>query len=129
VSDAELADLYARCRAVVYPPEEDFGLVPLEAQAAARPVIAFGRGGATETVRPLGPGVAEPTGLFFLRQDAASLAEAVRHFESVEDRFDPKAIRAHAERFSGARFQREIQAEVRELLDRSPAGGERRSRQ
>ena len=63
VSDAELARLYARCRALIHPQEEDFGLVAVEAQAAGRPVIAFGKGGAVDTVRPWGRSGAPPTGL------------------------------------------------------------------
>jgi glycosyltransferase involved in cell wall biosynthesis len=113
VSDAALADLYARCRALVYPQEEDFGIVPLEAQAAGRPVIAFGRGGATETVVPLGdPAGRSPTGVLFPAQTAAALADGVRRFEDAAARFDPRAIRAHAEAFRSERFRAELRAEI-----------------
>jgi glycosyltransferase involved in cell wall biosynthesis len=116
-SDAELADLYARCRALVYPQEEDFGIVPLEAQAAGRPVIAFGRGGATETVVPLGdPGGRAPTGLWFEPQTPEALAAAVERFEAEEARFDPAAIRRHAQAFGSERFRREIRACVEAAL-------------
>ena len=73
--------LYARCRALVYTQEEDFGIAALEAQASGRPVIAFGRGGALETVRPLiGPPdtAAHATGVFFDAQSRDALAGAVR---------------------------------------------------
>ncbi len=109
--DAALADLYARCRALIYPQEEDFGLVAVEAQAAGRPVIAFGRGGATETVRPFdAPGNGPATGLWFDAQEPESLAAAVRRFLTVEEHFDPLRIRRHAERFSSERFRREMRA-------------------
>ena len=120
VSDAELADLYARCRALVYPQEEDFGIVPVEAQAAGRPVIAFGRGGVTDTVVPLGDATAPPTGIFFDAQTPEGLAEAVRRFEAEEAGFDPPAIRASTQRFGATRFRREIRAVVDDTLARGP---------
>jgi glycosyltransferase involved in cell wall biosynthesis len=122
-SDAELADLYARCRALVYPQEEDFGIVAVEAQAAGRPVIAFGRGGATETVVPLGDPAGRPaTGVWFDAQTPESLAGAVRRFEADADRFDPAAIRRHAERFRAERFRTEILAQIEKALAaRGPA--------
>lgn len=124
-SDAELADLYARCRALIYPQEEDFGIVPLEAQAAGRPVIAFGGGGATETVVPLGNAAgAPPTGVFFTPQTPEALADAVRRFEANEQSFDPAAIRRHAERFGAERFRSEILACVERALAARPAAAD-----
>ena len=91
-SDADLLDLYRRCRLLVFPGEEDFGIVPLEAQACGRPVVAFGRGGALETIRD------EVSGLFFHTQTPEALQEAV---DRCADRnWDPRAIRQQAERFS-----------------------------
>lgn len=98
VDDATLADALARCRALVFPGVEDFGIVPLEAMASGRPVLAYGRGGATETVVP---GV---TGLLFEEQTVEGLIGAVERFEATSARFDPATIRAHAERFSPQRF-------------------------
>lgn len=117
VSDEELAGLYRRCRALIYPQEEDFGIVPLEAQASGRPVIAFGRGGATETVVPLGnPENSSPTGVWFPEQTSASLREALSAFEANADDFSASAIRRHAETFDAAVFRREMLAEVTALL-------------
>lgn len=98
----ELRELFEGCRAFLFPGIEDFGITPLEAQAAGRPVIAYGEGGALETVRE------GETGLFFHEQTAGGLAEAVRRFEASEDAFRPENCRANAERFGPARFREEI---------------------
>jgi glycosyltransferase involved in cell wall biosynthesis len=119
VPEPELAKLYARCRALVYPQEEDFGIAALEAQASGRPVIAFGRGGAVETVRPLtGPadGAVHATGVHFDAQTRDALVDAVERFEEAEPYFDAKLIRSHAERFSAARFRDEFMREVNATL-------------
>lgn len=131
VDDHELAELYAGCRALVFPGLEDFGLTPLEAQACGRPVIAYGFGGVRESVVPLnlggeesgavageaasqgagGPGRrAAPTGVFFYEAVPEALARAVRAFEQHRDRFDPAAIRAHALQFDRAVFKERMQA-------------------
>lgn len=87
---------YARCRALIFPGEEDFGIVPIEAMASGRPVIAYGRGGVTETVTG---GV---SGLLFEEQSAAAIERAVHEFEQMH--FDQRTIKAHAEKFHGDRF-------------------------
>lgn len=116
-SDAALADLYARCRALVYPQDEDFGIVPVEAQAAGRPVIAYGSGGATETVVPLDdPAGRAPTGVWFTPQTPEGLAEAVRRFEREEKQFESVVIRRHAEQFRSERFRTEIGIEIATAL-------------
>ena len=94
----------ARCRSLVFPGEEDFGIVPLEAQACGTPVVALGKGGSLETVR------AGETGVFFGEQTAVSIQETVRRFETL--RFDPKVVREHAERFSAPRFRDEFRGFV-----------------
>ena len=104
VSDAELKELYSRCLALVFPQEEDFGIVPLEAMAAGRPVIAYRAGGALETV------VEGETGVFFDRQDAQSLMDAVKNFEPGV--FSPQKAREHALRFDVSRFKEEIERYV-----------------
>jgi glycosyltransferase involved in cell wall biosynthesis len=116
-SDAEIAELYARCRAVLFPPLEDFGIVPLEAMAAGRPVAAYGAGGATETVVGLGSGGdAAPTGVFFHEQTVDALVEAMRTLEANEARFEPKALRAHAETFDRPLFRDRIAAYLERAL-------------
>ena len=97
LGDEEAKGHLERCRAFVFPGEEDFGIAPLEAQAAGRPVIAYGRGGALETV------VDGETGLFFREPTPESLAQTVLEFE--DSRFEPAAIRAHALRFDRAVFR------------------------
>jgi glycosyltransferase involved in cell wall biosynthesis len=110
--DEEVADLMERCRALVFPGEEDFGLVPLEAQAAGAPVIALSSGGALETVISTsdgnGHGHHDPTGVFFERPDSAALQDAIIRFEG--ETFDPQAARRNAERFSIASFNEGMRA-------------------
>jgi glycosyltransferase involved in cell wall biosynthesis len=94
-----------RCRALIFPGEEDFGIVPVEAQACGTPVIAFGRGGARETV--IGPeGGREPTGLFFPEQTAEHLAESILQSEQTD--FHPATARRKALKFDRRRFARNI---------------------
>jgi glycosyltransferase involved in cell wall biosynthesis len=123
VSDAELASLYAGARALVHPQEEDFGICALEAQAAGRPVIALGRGGALDTVVPRRDDAGAPnraTGVFFHEQTPAALAEAVERFEKLEERFDARSIRSWAEGFGPARFRRALGAQVERALAEGP---------
>jgi glycosyltransferase involved in cell wall biosynthesis len=100
VDDEEIQELLTGCLALIFPGEEDFGIVPVEAMAAGRPVIGYGRGGLTESV------VDRRTGLFFSRPTVESLIDAVSRF-SVSD-FDPKRISKYAEKFSRERFKREM---------------------
>ena len=105
-SDADVRDLYRRAAVVLLPGEEDFGIVPLEAQACGRPVVALGRGGATETV------VSGETGLLVDDVSAEAFADAVS--AALAQTFDKALIRHHAERFGRARFGDEMEAIVRE---------------
>ncbi len=89
-ADQEMLRRYYRgCRALLFPQKEDFGIVPLEAQACGRPVIAFSQGGALETIAP-------STGIFFAEQTPTGLQDAIQEFKRVETSFDHGAIRAHA---------------------------------
>jgi glycosyltransferase involved in cell wall biosynthesis len=99
-SDSEVADHMSRCRAFVFAAEEDFGIAPVEAQAAGAPVIAYGRGGVLETVQP---GV---TGLLFPEQQAESLQAAIIEAERSHNTFDATRIRLGAERFTREIFTR-----------------------
>ncbi|MCC8401607.1 glycosyltransferase [Paraburkholderia sp. MMS20-SJTN17] len=117
-----LKDYLARARAFVFAAEEDFGIVPLEAQACGTPVIAFGKGGALETVVPVGD--PHPTGVFFTRQTVVSMLDAIDRFERLSAYITPAACRANAERFSARVFRRAFMAEVTRTIS---ADGRRRS--
>jgi glycosyltransferase involved in cell wall biosynthesis len=123
--DDDVAELYARCRAVLFTAVEDYGIVPLEACAAGRPVIALARGGVLETMVGLDddePGAEPPTALWFHEQTEAALSAAITRFEQVEHRFDPKALRARAERFDRPVFKSRLAAYVRQRWEESRAG-------
>lgn len=107
VSDAELASLYARARALIVPNVEEFGIAAVEAQAAGRPVVAADAGGARETVIP------GETGVLVKPGDPEALAEALRHTDF--DRFSPARIKAHAAQFSTAAFQERFCAEIAQV--------------
>lgn len=102
--------LLGGARAFLFAAEEDFGIAPVEAQARGVPVIAYGRGGALETV--LGPSHHAPTGVFFEQQSEAAIVDAVRQFEADADRIEPTACRANAERFAEHVFRNEFAAFV-----------------
>jgi glycosyltransferase involved in cell wall biosynthesis len=108
---ADLRRAYAECRALIFPPEEDFGIVPVEANAAGRPVIAFGRGGACDSIVP------EETGLFFHDQSVDALVDAVGRFERWLPHFNPQAARTNARRFSPGVFDAKFGAAVAEGLE------------
>ncbi len=129
----ELVELYEGCRAFLFPGEEDFGIAPVEAMAAGRPVIALAGGGALETViGPDDPEGRKPTGVFFPEESSDHLAEAIRTFETMEDIFHPADIRAHALQFDTSIFRTAIEEYLRnaltefgaeEVMQPSPAGG------
>ncbi|MGY5956339.1 Glycosyltransferase family 4 protein [Kosakonia sp. BK9b] len=109
-SFAVLREHMQNAKAFVFAAEEDFGIIPVEAQACGTPVIAFGKGGALETVIP--PEHSHPTGVFFAEQTASAIVEAVETFEKSRSIFTPEACRRNAERFSQQRFEREIKEYV-----------------
>lgn len=100
--DDVLKDYMSRAKAFIFAAEEDFGIVPVEAQACGTPVIAFGKGGAVETV------IDGVTGSFFNEQSVESIVDAVNRFENNYSNFSPEKIRQNAERFSVQRFQKEF---------------------
>ena len=107
-SDEVLRDHYRRTKALLFPGEEDFGIVPVEAQACGAFVIAYGKGGALETV------MRDETGLFFGELKSDSLADAIHRFESRS--WNPDAPRKNAARFSNDRFIMEMKNMIQRVL-------------
>ncbi|NLE77552.1 MAG: glycosyltransferase family 4 protein [Chloroflexi bacterium] len=116
VDDAQTRQLFQRCAALIFPGVEDFGIVPLEAQSAGRPVIAFAAGGALDTV------VEGVTGTFFHEPTSEALKQAVQTFDPAA--YDGERIRRHALAFSRERFRREMRAYVEERLAEFRAGAQ-----
>jgi glycosyltransferase involved in cell wall biosynthesis len=118
LKDQEVADLMARCRALVFPGQEEFGITAVEAQAAGAPVIAYAAGGVTESVKMFGAvhesGDTAATGVSFHPQTPEALLEAVRRFGTLD--FDARLLRENAERFATENFTRRIRRVVDELL-------------
>lgn len=104
ISDKEVMDYLQRCRALIFCAEEDFGIIPVEAQCCGRPVIAFGKGGALETV------IEGKTGTFFHHATSDSVERAISRFEKLEadGAFDTDFIESHAKSFSEQRFEKQI---------------------
>lgn len=105
ISDEEVKDYLQRCKAMIFSAEEDFGIVPLEAQACGRPVIAYGKGGALETV------VDGVTGVFFREQEVDSVVSAIQKFETLS--LNTNDIYTHAMKFSRERFKKEIKCIIK----------------
>jgi glycosyltransferase involved in cell wall biosynthesis len=119
-----LKKYYGECRALIFPGEEDAGITPVEAQASGRPVVAFGKGGALETVVPLEDfqkGKSDFfSGVFFREQTEESLIEAVESLEAHAAELDPRKIRAHALNFDREVFKKKIQNKIREKMGLQP---------
>ena len=104
-----LPGIFAGCRALVFPGEEDFGIVPVEAMASGKPVIALGRGGALETVVDIDNSQKRsPTGIFYYDQSIECLIDAVLRFERLRPAFSPERIREHSCSFRRERFEAEV---------------------
>ncbi len=108
---SDLKDHYSRCRALIFPGEEDFGIVPVEAMASGRPVIAFGRGGAEETVIP------GQTGVFFHEQTVHAINQAIDAFEAMDGSFEPTRIANHARNFARSAFKSRMSALIERWMD------------
>jgi glycosyltransferase involved in cell wall biosynthesis len=110
VDDVKIGDYYQRCKALIFPTEEDFGIVPLEAQACGKPVIAYAKGGALETLN-------SDTGVFFFPQSPSALIEAIKGFESKKSTFNREVIRKNALRFDRDIFKKNIENFVKEKIN------------
>ncbi len=148
--DDEFAELLGRCRALIFPGEEDFGILPVEAMACGRPVIAYGKGGVTETVIPINsakcevrsakcevpfipshtphPAPRTPTGVFFYEQTVDALIGAIELYERSADRFDPEGLRAHALTFDRSIFEKRMAAFLSEHYEAWSKEGRSRRR-
>jgi len=152
--DGEVAEVLGRCRALIFPGEEDFGILPVETMACGRPVIAYGAGGVTETVIPINssesrvpsfalsrgdpagrpypePGTRNrepgtPTGVFFYEQTVEALMQAIDLYERSPERFEPEALRAHALAFDASVFEKRMAAYVAERYERWEREGQSR---
>jgi glycosyltransferase involved in cell wall biosynthesis len=107
-SNEELAQLYAKCIALIFPGEEDFGIVPLEAQASGKPVVAFSKGGALETI------INGKSGVFFPKQTAESLQQAFENLSLIK--FNSTDIRQHAFGFSRSIFKQKMKEYIEEKV-------------
>lgn len=113
ISDEEVKNYLQRCKAMIFSAEEDFGIIPVEVQACGRPVIAFGKGGALETV------IDEKTGVFFYRQSTDALLIAIEKFEKLHKQglFKTEEIVEHAKKFSTERFCKQIKEHIEKILE------------
>lgn len=114
--DQVLHDYMRKAKAFVFAAEEDFGITPVEAQACGTPVIAYGKGGVLETVRPYG--INNPTGLFFDRQSISSLVETVKKFDKIQNLILPSDCKENSQSFSSDRFKRELNAYIEQKWNR-----------
>lgn len=112
ISDSEVGNYLQRCKALIFCADEDFGIIPVEAQACGRPVIAFGKGGALETI------LENKTGIFFYEQTIDSVISAMTRFEELyaQKQFDSTIIAKHAASFSSERFRREFSTLVMKTI-------------
>jgi len=109
-TDEVLAEFYKNCTAFIFPSEDDFGIAPVEAMSYGKPVLAFRKGGATETI------IEGKTGEFFDYQNAAVLADGIRRLRQNLKNYDPKFIQNHAQKFNKERFEKEFKNTIDKLI-------------
>ena len=114
--DHTVQQLYAGCKALIFPGQEDFGIVPLEAQACGKPVIAYGKGGALETVIGMDAADGGGTGVFFQEQTVSQLQSAIKRFQENVSIFNPQICRQNAERFNRTRYQSEMALFIQNVI-------------
>jgi glycosyltransferase involved in cell wall biosynthesis len=124
VPDKQLRDLMTTARAFVFAAEEDFGIIPVEAQSEGAPVLALGRGGARESILTTGP---RPTGMFFETPEPEAIAACVRSFVAKEKSISRLDCRQRAGFFSADRFRSQFAAAVNEEIDNFRAGHQGRA--
>jgi glycosyltransferase involved in cell wall biosynthesis len=131
ITDEQVREQYAHCRALLFPALEDFGIVPVEAHSYGRPVIAYGRGGALETIdgpfAGTGPIDSSSDGILFDQQSTASLIEAILAFEKAEARFSPEEIARSSRKFSSNRFKSEMMKFVADRYNEYQGSGVRQT--
>lgn len=120
VPDDELPHLYAKCRAFLFAADEDFGIVPVEAQSYGRPVIAYGHGGILETVRVNSCNGDSDTGVFFAEQTVDSVVEGIERFEAREHSFVAAEIQSHAQQFDISVFIKTVERFVNVVIAHRP---------
>lgn len=116
LSNEDLAGLYSKCRALIFPQHEDYGITPLEANASGRPVIAYGKGGVLETMVPYNGTNNSFTSIFFNDQTVDSLIKGINSFEQIATKVQPGLIRKHAEKFDESEFVKKMIAYVNERI-------------
>jgi glycosyltransferase involved in cell wall biosynthesis len=116
IEDSELKYYIQNSRALLFPGEEDFGMVPLEVMTYGIPVIAYDKGGALESVVENKGDISKSSGIFFKEQTITSLQEAINYFKTIENKFDAMWIRKHAKNFEESKFLHSFNAAVNSLL-------------
>lgn len=116
LEEIELKEYIENSKALLFPGEEDFGMIPLEVMSYGIPVIAFNKGGALETVLENKDDYSKSSGIFFKKQETESIEDAINYFENIEKDFNPIWIRNHAKKFEESNFLRHFNVEVNKML-------------